>query len=139
MKWFSYALLLVSTAAPACPGLTVQDAWIRGAPPGAMVTAAYAKLYNGGNQLLRVDGAFSSEFGGAELHRTIVENGISRMLHGQALELLPGARSALEPGGWHLMLFRPVRAFKAGEQVPLALRCGTQASEFVFDVRKGSE
>jgi copper(I)-binding protein len=139
MKWTFFALLFASAAAPACPGLAVEDAWIREAPPGAMVTAAYARLRNRGEQLLRIEDADSPEFGGAELHRTVVENGISRMLHGQVLELLPGARSALEPGGWHLMLFRPARALKAGEQVPVALRCGTQAGEFLFTVRKGSE
>lgn len=113
----------------------MEDAWIREAPPGALMTAAYARLRNDGRQLLRIDGALGDAFGSAELHRTIVENGISRMLHGEPLELPPGGRAALEPGGWHLMLFRPARPLKAGDTVPLALKCGKQASEFPFTVR----
>jgi len=127
--------LLAAHSAQACPGLAVEDAWIRAAPPGAMMTAAYAKLRNDGRQLLRIDGAFSADFAGAELHRTVVENGISRMLHGEPLELAPGARGALEPGGWHLMLMRPTRPLNAGDRVPLALKCGKQAAEFTFTVR----
>lgn len=100
-----------------------------------MMTAAYAKLRNGGDRLLRIDGALGADFAGAELHRTLVENGISRMRHGEPLELLPGATAALEPGGWHLMLFRPARPLKAGDRVPLALKCGKAASEFTFTVR----
>ena len=127
--------LLAAHSAQACPGLAVEDAWIRAAPPGAMMTAAYAKLRNDGPRPLSIDGAFGAGFASAELHRTIVENGISRMQHGQALELAPGARGALEPGGWHLMLFRPSRPLKAGDRVPLALKCGKQAAEFTFTVR----
>lgn len=127
--------LLAGTPAQACPGLVVEDAWIREAPPGAMMTAAYAKLRNDGRQALRIDGAFGADFASAELHRTVVENGLSRMVHGEPLELRPGAQAALEPGGWHLMLFRPSRPLKAGDRVPLALKCGQQAAEFSFTVR----
>lgn len=130
-------LLALLAAAPvwACPGLTATDAWIREAPPGAMMTAAYAKLRNGGDQPLRVDGAFGAGFAAAELHHTVVENGLSRMRHGEPLEIAPGARAALAPGGWHLMLMRPFRPLKAGDQVPLALKCGKQATEFLFTVK----
>lgn len=100
-----------------------------------MMTAAYAKLRNAGDRLLRIDGALGADFAAAELHRTVVENGISRMVHGEPLELRPGAAAALEPGGWHLMLIRPARPLRAGDAVPLALKCGQQATEFTFTVR----
>lgn len=129
------ALLAVVTPAWACPGLEATEAWIREAPPGAMMTAAYAKLHNTGEQLLQVDGAFGDDFGSAMLHRTVVENGLSRMVHGEALSIAPGARAELAPGGWHLMLMRPNRPLKAGDRVPLALRCGKQGKEFTFTVK----
>lgn len=135
MRFLPLALLLAAAPAWACPGLEATEAWIRQAPPGAMMTAAYARLRNAGDQLLRIDGAFGAAFAGAELHRTVVENGISRMRHGEPLELLPGATAELAPGGWHLMLMRPSHPLKAGEQVPIALKCGRQATEFLFTVR----
>lgn len=139
MKTLAASLLLFSGLLQACEGLEITDAWIREAPPGSMMTAAYAKLRNTGNQLLIVDGTFSSEFGGAELHRTVLEDGISRMLARQTIELLPGQRQTLEPGGYHLMLFRPNRPLKTGDKVPLALRCGKKAVEAFFTIRASVE
>ena len=139
MRTLAAVALLACAPAQGCPGLEIKDAWIREAPPGAMMTAAYARLYNAGQRLLRIDGALGADFAGAALHRSVVENGISRMVHGEPLELTPGASGALEPGGWHLMLMRPVRALKAGDRVPLALKCGREATEYTFIVKALSE
>jgi copper(I)-binding protein len=128
------ALLGAALPAAACPGLAVENAWIREAPPGALMTAAYAQLANRSAQALVVDGAFGADFAAAELHRTVVENGMFRM-NQDVLPIAPGARAALEPGGWHLMLMRPARPLKAGDTVPLALKCGKQAREFTFTVK----
>lgn len=112
---------------------------MRAAPPGAMMTAAYARLRNDGQRALRLTGASSPAFAEISLHRTIVEKGLSRMTHGTPLELASGQRAALEPGGWHLMLMRPAQAFKAGDRVPLSLTCGAQASEFTFTFKAPAE
>ena len=135
MKTFGFlAAMLASAAAGACPDLVVREGWIREAPPGRMMTAGYARLTNAGSRALVVDGARASGFEGAELHRTVVEDGMSRMRAGR-LEIAPGASAALEPGGWHLMLFGAARAPKAGETVMVTLSCGPQASEFPFTVK----
>ena len=128
------AAVLASTGADACPNLKVEQAWIREAPPGAM-SAAYATLTNTGKRALVVDGARSPDFGGAGLHRTVVdEGGMARMREGK-IELAPGASAALEPGGWHLMLFDPARLLKAGDTVPVTLTCGASARDFPFLVK----
>jgi periplasmic copper chaperone A len=124
---------LASAGAQACPGLAVENAWIREAPPGAMA-AAYAKLTNTGKKPLTLDGARSDAFGGAGLHRTIMVGGMARMREG-TLEIAPGASAALEPGGWHLMLFDPARILKAGDVVTLSLTCGKDAQAFSFTVK----
>jgi len=132
LVWF--AAVLASAGANACPDLKVEQAWIREAPPGAM-SAAYAKLTNQGKRALVVDGARSPDFGGAGLHRTVVdEGGMTRMREGK-LELAPGASAALEPGGWHLMLFDPARLLKAGDTVAVTLTCGASSREFPFPVK----
>jgi len=127
------AAVLASTGAAACPGLAVEHAWIREAPPGAM-SVAYARLTNRGKGALVLDGARSADFGGAGLHRTIVDDGVARMREG-TLAIAPGASALLEPGGWHLMLFDPARPLKAGDTVILALTCGASAREFPFPVK----
>ena len=125
--------MLASAGAQACPGLAVEDAWIREAPPGAM-SAAYARLTNRGSRPLTLDGARSDAFGGAGLHRTQIVDGMARMREG-TLEIAPGASAALEPGGWHLMLFDPALILKAGDVVTLTLTCGKDARAFPFTVK----
>lgn len=132
------AALLASTAllplpASACPGLQVTGGWIRLPPKGAGMTAGYALLANTAAQGLKVEGARAAGFDEAELHRSWVENGMHRMSSG-ALELAPGARAALEPGGWHLMLFG-APALEPGQKIPVSFRCGQAATSFTFEVR----
>ena len=119
----------------ACPGLELTDGWIREAPPGATVMAAYARLSNAGKAPLQFEQASSPGFGAVELHRTVIENGLARMLHGQSLRLAPGESTLLEPGGWHLMLFRPVRPLKAGDTISITLGCGDAGRPFSFTVK----
>lgn len=102
----------------------VEDGWIREAPPGAAVMAGYLRLHNDSRQPLRCDGVEGADFGAAELHRTVVEDGQSRMLRDQIIEVPAGGKAILEPGGLHLMLFRPQRELRAGDQTTLTLRCG---------------
>ena len=133
---------LALTAAPqalACPGLELQDGWIREAPPGAMMTVAYAGLRNAGKRPLKIDGGASRDFSEVTLHHTVLENGMYRMLDGEALELAPGARAALSPEGWHLMLMNPQHTLKVGDHVQVALSCGAQSSTFTFTVKAPSE
>ncbi len=138
---FATAVLLLSlpAAAAACSGLELADGWIREAPPGAPVMAAYARLRNTGAAPLTLSTLSSPEFGAVELHRTVVDDGVSHMLHGQVLQLPPDAGVALEPGGWHLMLFRPLRPLKAGDTVAIAFECGAAARSFSFTVRSESK
>lgn len=126
--------LLASAPALACEGLVVSEAWIREAPPGAM-SVAYARLANRGSQPVTLEGARSAAFGGAGLHRTVVDaSGMSRMRAG-TLTIAPGAGAALEPGGWHLMLYDPARLLKAGDVVEVTLVCSVGERTFPFTVK----
>ena len=128
------AVLLASGPATGCPGLAVEDAWIREAPPGAM-SVAYAKVQNKGKRAVVLDGARSPDFGGAGLHKTEIDgSGMARMREG-TLAIAPGASAALEPGGWHLMLWDPARILRAGDVVQLTLTCGNDSRTVPFTVK----
>jgi copper(I)-binding protein len=118
------ALLCLSACTPKDGSPKIDDAWIREAPPGATVMAGYLRLHNPSRSTLRCDAVDGPDFGAAELHRSVVENGQSRMLPGQHIEAAPGTTAVLEPGGLHLMLFRPQRELRAGDETTLTLRCG---------------
>lgn len=131
------AVLCAVIPAPACaqPALGAEDPWIREAPPGAQAMAGYVLLRNRTDTALRCDAATSPDFGAIEIHRSVVENGQSRMLRSQVVEVPDGGTAALAPGGYHLMLFRPQRPLPAGEHADIALHCGEQRLALRFTVR----
>lgn len=121
--------LLGSAALNACgsepsPPLVAEDGWIRAAPPGAGVMAGYVRLSNRSDRPIRCDGASGADFGAIEIHRTMIEDGQSRMLRDQIVEIPARGSAALAPGGYHLMLFRPQRPLAAGDRSSLSLICG---------------
>ena len=107
--------------------LVVSDAWIREAPPGSTVLAGYLKITNRGTTQATVTGVSADDFSSVEIHRTIMENGVARMLSARQLEIPAGESFVLEPGGYHLMLFNPVRPLVAGDTVELLLQISNGA------------
>lgn len=130
--------LTALVALSACAGKTgigVTDPWIAEAPPGAQVMAGYLRLHNHSREALRCDGVSGSDFGAGEIHRTVVEDGRSRMLPGQQIEVAAGGSVDLAPGGLHLMLFRPQRELSSGTRTTLVLDCGERRPSIEFIVR----
>lgn len=130
--------LLPLLALAACrqpPGeLRLGDAWIREAPSEGPM-AGYVRIDNGLPEALRCDGATSPDFGAIEIHRSALENGMSRMLRDQVVEVPARGRALLQPGDYHLMLFRPQRALKAGDHATITLLCGTRHASAEFTIR----
>ena len=119
------AAVMVATAAAADESrmLRVEDPWARATPPGASVGAGYFALVNEGAEADRLLGAESPRAGRVMIHRTIEEDGSTRMEHQDDGVLVPpGARVTFAPGGYHLMLMRLEAPLEKGETVPLTLR-----------------
>src|SRR5512147_3065222 len=89
--------------------LEVHDAWIREAPPTASVLAAYMVISNVRETPAEIAAISSPDFEHTELHRTIVESGVARMVPIEKFQIPAGERISLEPGGIHLMLINPER------------------------------
>ncbi len=115
--------LLSSTSAPsrAAGALQVSDPWIREAPPAASVLAGYLELANSGDAPVVIEAVSSPDFGAAEIHRSWIEDGMARMQPVPELSVPPGGSVRLMPGGYHLMLFRPVRPLAAGDTATVLL------------------
>ncbi len=97
----------------------VEAAWIRMPPANLPMMAGYARISNPCKGALAIVGAHSPAFAETSLHETRVEGGISRMRATPALRLAPGASAVLEPGGFHLMLMKPVKPLHAGDRVAI--------------------
>lgn len=100
---------------------TIEDPWVRAAPPGAASLAGYLVLRNGCDVPVEVVDVESLDFGMPMIHRTVEEGGVSRMRPAGKLVLAPGESLRFEPGGLHLMLMRPLKPLAEGDVARIRL------------------
>jgi copper(I)-binding protein len=55
------------------------------------------------------------------VHTVIKDGDVMRMREVQAIELAPGSKTELKPGGYHIMLMDLAGPLKAGDRFPLTL------------------
>lgn len=113
--------LLCSGWAHAIEFPATDDLWLRAAPPGVKMMAAYATLENQTDETLTLIGAYAPDFGMAEIHRTVEENGVFKMREQKSLPLPPQSSIQMEPGGLHIMLMMPERRFQVGDEARICL------------------
>ena len=100
-----FAVVGVTSFSAANAGVVVEDAYIRGLPPGQQVTAAFFRLTNQSQQACALLGASTPVSGNAEIHAHSHQNGMMRMRRLEQVVLPVGETVAFKPGGFHLMLF----------------------------------
>jgi copper(I)-binding protein len=133
-------LLGLSSAAvadvPACTP-TIEQAWIRAAPPSATALAGYALVRNPCASAVAITDASSDDFIMGMIHETTLEGGVSRMRHVKSVPVPARGEVRFAPGGLHLMLMHPRRVLKVGSKswVVLVLADGRRVSA-EFTVRK---
>ena len=140
-RWMVGLLLACSASAsvgaePACAPV-IETPWVRAAPPGATTLAGYLVLRNPCGSAVVVTGVESRDFAMPMIHRSEVVDGVSRMRHVGELTLAPGKSLVFEPGGLHLMLMKPHRALREGDQASVRLVLADGRHVFaVFPVRR---
>ena len=110
-----------------------NEAWVREAPPGASMNAAYGELDNTGGQIVEITSFTSEQYGSVSLHETVHSDGKSRMRAVPVLSLAPGEAVQLEPGGMHLMLSRPDAEYRQGATVGIRAH-GVAGETFSFQL-----
>lgn len=117
----SSLLCLATVSASAADKLDVIDPWVREAPPNASVIGAFMKLHNPADHAVVVKGVSSPVAGSMQIHRTIMEGGMARMVQQEELIVPAHGEVALQPGGFHLMLFGLQHVPVKGEKVEISL------------------
>ena len=79
-------------------------------------------IHNAGTTPTEISRITSPDFGHIEMHRTVVKNGVASMVPLGTLEIAPGERITLAPGGIHLMLIDPRHPLHAGNTVTLTFQ-----------------
>lgn len=120
-------------------GLAMGEAWVRASPRGATMGAAYLALQStAGDRLLGVS-VSDSLAERMEMHEIVAaRGGALRMQRVSSIELPPGERIVLQPGGRHLMFIGLRQPLVAGETIALRLRF-ERAGERVLSARVRGE
>lgn len=119
-------LLMVSLSLAALPAwaadaLQVEDAWVREGPPNAQVLGGFMHVRNPGAEAVEITAVTSPSFERVEMHRSVTESGMAKMIAQDSLTVPAGGELRLAPGGYHLMLFAPKQAVRAGQRIQLML------------------
>ncbi len=120
------ALLLALPISAHAQTITVETPWARATAPNAKAGGLFMTLTDTGapDKLVAVA---SPVAGVAEVHRTVEQNGVMKMLPVAALELEPGKQVVLAPGGYHVMLMDLKRQLKPGDTFPVTLTFANSA------------
>ena len=114
--------LALCTGAHASERVIAENAWVPWAPSTIKVHAAYMTVVNHGHDEQVIVGVESPDYERAELHASLVKNGVSEMRALDRIALPAHKPVAFAPGGMHIMLINPKRAYAADERVRVVLR-----------------
>ena len=114
-------LLLSQVSIADSSQIEFSDGWIKDLPPVVPMRAGYLTIENRGQQAVRITGLQSDAFARVELHETVMQDGLMRMVEIENLEIAPGAVVELKPGGKHLMLIAPLTALEPGAEIELSV------------------
>ena len=117
---FAAVLLVAAPALAQAPAVSVTNAWARATASTQKVGGAFLTITDSGapDQLLS---ASSPAADMVELHETVNDNGVMKMLPIKALDLQPGKPIELKPGSYHLMLMGLKQKLDVGATFPLTL------------------
>jgi periplasmic copper chaperone A len=111
--------------APAADRLAAENAWIPWAPPAIKVHAAYLTVVNRSNVDQVIIGAESPDYERVELHGSSIRDGVNEMRSLDRIPVPAHERVTFAPGGLHVMLINPKRAYGVDERIHLVLRLGS--------------
>jgi copper(I)-binding protein len=130
MRSLFTALLFIALTGSTAAGddIAVDNAWIREAPPGASMMAAYLVINNLSDRDIELVGVDSPAFAHVMMHKSETVDGVARMMHQDSLVIPAHGSLALEPGSFHLMMPAPETRLTQGDKVDLLLHFADERS-----------
>ncbi|WP_144393723.1 copper chaperone PCu(A)C [Pleionea sediminis] len=109
----------------------IESPWIRSVLPVQKTTALYLSIENQSDETLTLIDIETPIAKRDMFHETIEKNGIASMRHRDFLDILPGEKLELSPGGLHIMLMGLVHPITEGNTVPVVLHFRDSLSKTV--------
>lgn len=98
--------------------LVINHPWSRATPKGASVAGGYLTVTNKGAAPDRLVGGSFANAGRFEVHEMAMNNGVMTMRPVQGgLEIKPGQKVELKPGGYHVMFLDLKQPLEKGARV----------------------
>lgn len=107
--------------AAAADQISVQEPYVRLAPPNAPATGAFMVIKNNGDKDVKVLKADNPASKVTELHTHLNEGGVMKMRPVAAIDVKAKGEAVLQPGGLHVMLIDLKAPMKEGDIVPITL------------------
>jgi periplasmic copper chaperone A len=107
--------------AAAADHVSVEQPYVRLAPPSAPTTGAFMVLRNNGDKDIKVLKAENPASRVTELHTHLNEGGVMKMRPVASIDIKSGGEAVLQPGGLHIMLIDLKAPLKEGDIVPITL------------------
>ena len=104
------------------PALSFNKIIVPEAPPVASVMVAYMNIKNNSNQTQTITRIMSPQFKRVEIHEMRMTNGMMDMKQIKSLSIKPKQTIALETGGLHVMLIKPVKVLKHDDKVEITFK-----------------
>jgi copper(I)-binding protein len=101
--------------------LTMEQPWARASLSGVRNAIVYGALVNDGSAPLAVVSGSTPVAARVEFHIHAMNGDVMTMKQLDAIELKPGERTMLQPGGLHIMLIDLKQPLKQGDSFPLTL------------------
>ncbi|MGE5470912.1 MAG: copper chaperone PCu(A)C [Bacteroidota bacterium] len=114
-------LFSAGVLAAAADHVSVDNPYVRLAPPGAPTTGAFMVIRNHGDQDIKVLKADNPASRLTELHTHLNEGGVMKMRPVPAIDIKAGGEAVLQPGGLHVMLIDLKAPLKEGDVLPITL------------------
>lgn len=99
--------------------LTIENAWVKNAPPVVPARAAYLTFVNNGTSEIAIKKVSSPLFSSASIHETKKTNGVYTMSELDHLVIPAHARIELRPMGKHIMLMMPKKPLQGIKQIKI--------------------
>ena len=130
-------LILLCCQSAFADGIYLTNAWLRATPSGMASAAVYGTLVNSSTVDELVVSITSELADSAMLHRSVSEDGMTRMLHADEILIKAGTQVDFKPGGLHVMLIGLRQPLISGGNVPLRIKLKSGA-EFSAMAKVGS-
>jgi len=101
--------------------ISIKDPWIRAMPPKALSTAAFMIIENNMNQGVELVSANIEGVKSVELHKTIADGNVMKMVKQDSMPIGPKSSLTLKPKSWHIMMIGLNKDFPEGSRHQLQL------------------